>query len=453
MEPLVARDEGTRTIAQLYSELADYLDAQWGRAAQVWVTGEIQKRSDHRSGHGYLDLIDPAVAGRDAPTLKAKCWRSTWGPLKASLREAGLKLEEGAVIRVRGYVDLYAPRGELGFIITAIDLDALRLAALGEHARRREALLRALEAEGLLDANRSRVLPVVPLWVGLVASKDTEGCNDFLGMLEGSGFGFHVTLVRAVVQGPRAPREVASGIDTLGRLGCDVVCVVRGGGSQADLGAFDDELVARAIARCAVPVLTGIGHTGDVSVADLVAHEAFRTPTACAEALAATVRTWYGERVAAVAQRATEAADAVLDELGDGVAQSRRHLAVVGRHRLQRADDTLAACAAAVARNAPHAVARATASLAACSRRVGPLADRRLAAAAETLAARRTLLAAYDPARLLSRGWSITTDAAGAIVRSVHGLEPGSVLVTRLDDGVARSSVIDVDASPVGEGS
>jgi exodeoxyribonuclease VII large subunit len=451
MEPLVARDDGTRTIAQLYAELTAYLDREWGRATQVWVTGEVQKLADHRSGHAYLDLVDPSVSGRDAPTLKVKCWRSTWGPLKASLRGAGLRLDEGSVVRVRGYVDLYAPRGELSFIVTALDLEALRLAALGEHARRREALIRTLVAEGLMEANRSRAMAEVPQWVGLVASKDTEGCNDFLGVLGASVFGFRVTLVRAAVQGARAPADVAAGIDALGRLGCDVVCVVRGGGSQSDLGAFDHERIARAIARCTVPVLTGIGHTGDVSVADLVAHEAFRTPTACAESLVANVRTWYAERVAAVAQRATEAADAVLDELDADVEQSRRHLAVVGRHRLHRADDTLAASAAAVVRNAPHALSRASRTVAACSRRLGPLAQHRLAKATEELVSRRALLAAYDPARLLSRGWSITTDATGTVLRTVEGLERGATLVTRLADGVARSSVTDVAASSMGE--
>lgn len=210
--------------------------------------------------------------------MKAKCWRSTWGPLKASLRAAGLTLAEGSVARARGYVDLYAPRGELGFVITELDLDALRLASLGEHARRRAELVRALGAEGLLDANRGVALAAVPLHVGLVASKDTEGYNDFLGMLDASGFGFRVALVRATVQGAAAPLEVAAGVEILGARGCDVICLIRGGGSQADLGAFDNELVARAIATSPVPVLTGIGHTGDVTVADLVAHEAFRTP-------------------------------------------------------------------------------------------------------------------------------------------------------------------------------
>ena len=451
MQLSFAGDDATRSIAQLYRELGGYLDERFGRASQVWVAGEVQKLADHRSGHGYLDLVDPASTGRDVPTLKAKCWRTTWGPMKASLRAAGVTLEVGSVIRVRGYLDLYAPRGELSFIVTALDLEALRLSALGEHARRREVLVRRLADEGLLEANRALVLAPVPLHVGLVASKGTEGCNDFLGVLEQSEFSFRVTLARAAVQGPSAATQVAGGVHALGRAGCDVVCVVRGGGAQGDLAAFDDERLARAIAACPVPVRTGIGHTGDVSVADLVAHEACRTPTACAEGLVAIVREWYLEHVALAAQRTTEVADAVLDELTDGIDQSRRHLVVVGRHRLERATDHLAATAGTAARLAPHALSRAGTALRERSRRLDPLARHRLATASDGLASRRALLAAYDPTRLLARGWSITTDATGAVVRSVAGLEEGAALATRLADGVARSTVTGVDRPGEGE--
>jgi exodeoxyribonuclease VII large subunit len=448
MEELALGDDSTRTVAQLYDELTGYLDAAWGRAHQVWVLGEVQKLLDHRSGHGYLDLVDPSVPRRDVPTLKAKCWRTTWGPLKASLRRAGLAVGEGSVVRVRGYVDVYAPRGELSFIVTALDVEALRLATLGEHAKRREALLRALESEGLLEANRALPLPAVPLRVGLIASRGTEGYNDFLGMLDGSGLAFSVTHARVSVQGADAPGQVARALRLLGEAACDVVCVVRGGGSQGDLAAFDDERVARAIAASPVCVLTGIGHTGDVSVADLVAHQHYRTPTACAEGLVAIVRAWYAEHVAGAAARVAEATAAILEERTATVDQSRRHLVVSGRLHVRRADDALAAAAAAAARHGPLAVRRAGHALAATARPLVPLARRRLDGAAGSLASRRALLAAYDPARLLAHGWSITTAADGRVVRSVADLSVGDVLATRLADGVARSTVSGVEVAP-----
>jgi exodeoxyribonuclease VII large subunit len=445
MELVASHDDATSSIAQLYGELTGYLDAAWGRAHQRWVFGEIQKYADHRSGHCYLDLVDPTASGRDTPTLKAKCWRTTWSAIRMAVAKAGLELEEGVVVRVKGYVDLYAPRGELGFIVTALDIEALRVSVMGEHARRREELIRSLVAEGLFDANRARAIAAVPILVGLVASKETEGCSDFLGMLEASGFGFRVTLVHAAVQGSRAPLEVARAIGSLSDRACDVICVVRGGGSQADLGAFDHERVARAIATSAVPVFTGIGHTGDVSVADLVANQSFRTPTACAEALGAMVREWYAEHVAAAAARIDNAVVGLLDELDATVDQSRRHLVVVGRHQLARAGQLRAAAAGSVARRVPHVLALAGSSITDAARRLGPLAQRHTATAADGLVSRRALLAAYDPSRLLARGWSITTDDAGRVVRTVEGLRAGQALATMLADGVARSTVTGVE--------
>ena len=157
------------------------------------------------------------------------------------------------------------------------------------------------------------------------------------------------------------------------------------------------------------------------------------------------VREWYAEHVATAARRIDDAMVSVLDELGAAVDQSRRHLVVVGRHQLSRASQLRAAAATTVARRVPLALARAGGSVSIAARRLGPLAQRQTAAATEGLGARRALLAAYDPARLLARGWSITTDESGKVVRSVDGLRAGHALATRLADGVARSTVTDVE--------
>jgi exodeoxyribonuclease VII large subunit len=220
--------------------------------------------------------------------------------------------------------------------------------------------------------------------------------------------------------------------------------VVRGGGSQADLAAFDSERVARAIATSPKPVLTGVGHTGDVSVADLVASRSCRTPTACGEAIAAIVREWYAEHVGAPAVALGGVVEGVLDELDDTLAQARRHLVVLGRHRLERAGAVPSSAAARLARRAPAALDLASRRVAATARRLGPLAIRCTSGVEDQLVARRAVLAAHDPARLFAKGWSLTTDASGRAVRSVAALGPGDVLVTRVADGVARSSVTDV---------
>ncbi|MGD0045247.1 MAG: exodeoxyribonuclease VII large subunit, partial [Isosphaeraceae bacterium] len=170
--------------------------------------------------------------------------------MRGSLAKAGITLAEGMVVVLRGTIDLYRPKGEIGFILSELDVTAL----LGRLAVQRAQLLRTLEAEGLLRRNAALAVPEVPLRVGLVASPGTEGYQDFLGQLTGSGFGFHVQVAPVAVQGGDAPAAVARAIAALSRTECDLLVVVRGGGSRADLATFDSEIVARAIAAAPQPV-------------------------------------------------------------------------------------------------------------------------------------------------------------------------------------------------------
>ena len=154
----------------------------------------------------------------------------------------------------------------------------------------RAALLAKLAEEDLLRANADRPMPLVPLRVGLATSDGSAAEADFLDELRRSGFAFRVLRADTRVQGSDAPRSIASAIRMLATHRLDVLALVRGGGARTDLAAFDDEAVARAIAACPVPVVTGIGHEVDTSVADEVAHTAAKTPTACAQLLVARAR-------------------------------------------------------------------------------------------------------------------------------------------------------------------
>src|SRR3984957_15355690 len=213
-------DDGERTgvlsIGALYDEVDAALTSTFPRNRQLWVRGEIQSFADQsgRSGHCYLDLVDPdhggtsAPRGRGAPALKVKCWKGSWPPMRGSLAKAGITLAEGMVVVLRGTLDLYRPKGEIGFVLSELDVTAL----LGRLAVQRAQLLRALEAEGLLTRNAGLAVPEVPLRVGLVASPGTEGYHDFLGQLTGSGFGFLVQVVPVAVQGGDAPLRVAKAV-------------------------------------------------------------------------------------------------------------------------------------------------------------------------------------------------------------------------------------------------
>jgi exodeoxyribonuclease VII large subunit len=319
-------------------------------------------------------------------------------------------------------------------------------ALLGRLAAQRAALLRSLAAEGLLEANRNLAVPPVPLRVGLVASPGTEGYHDFTGQLADSGFGFTVLVVPAAVQGRSAPHSVVRALRTLAAQGCDVVVVVRGGGSKADLAAFDTEPVARAIASYPVPVWTGIGHTGDESVADLVANRAFVTPTDCGHELALRVASWWEDQVAGPAGRIGQrAAETVADAL-DGHDLARRRLTGAAGHQLRWHGERLSARTALLVDRAPRVAGAAHEAVTLRAASLPPLAHGHLTRAADQLESWRRLLAAYDVSRQLERGYTLTLDGGGKVVRSAGQLSVGDVVVTRFADGRAISLVEQVAA-------
>ena len=408
-------------VAAFYEIVTAQLEAAFGRRRPLWVRGEVAKV--YEKGHVYLDLVDAGSDTADTrrPVLNAHCWSRQWGPLKARLAADGVTLAAGVAVTLYGYVDVFAPQGKIGFTILDVDVTSL----LGELARRRQELIGRLRTEGLLEANARHPVPTVPLRVGVVASPATEGFRDFAGVLEGSGFAFAIEVVPSLVQGEGAPPQIVDALARLAARAPDVICVVRGGGSRGDLACFDDESVARAIARCPVPVFTGIGHTGDESVADLVAHTRAITPTKLGEILVERVRAWREDRLRRPAARVRERAGDLLDEADAYVAERRRAVVVAVRERI-RAEER---------------------HLASTRQRLVVDARRTLGGARDRLDHHRALLAAYDPARRLAQGWSIVTDASGRVVRDVEAVSVGDEVTVRVATGAFGARV-----EAVGEG-
>lgn len=435
------------SVAELCGEVESVLTRAFPRTRVLWVRGEIQQITDRGAGRGhcYIDLVDPETAGASrAPVLKVKCWQPTWGPLRSVLARDGIVLAPGMVVVLRGRLAFYAPKAEVGFVLDELDVTAL----IGRLAAQRAELLRALGAEGLLERNKALEVAAVPLRVGLVASPDTEGCRDFLGQLLGSRFAFHVALARAVVQGGDAPASIVSALDQLFSLGVDaldLVVLVRGGGSKSDLAAFDAEVVARAIARAPVPVWCGVGHTGDESVADLVANRTFITPTACGQELVARVSAWWTSRVEQTRTTVlVRAADAVAT--GERAhATSRTRLAAMARHVVTGQRELLSRRGSSVRRCALRAGEAARVDLAGTGARVAPLARAQISRAERSVESWRRLVSAYDVDRQLRRGYTLTFDGAGRLLRGAGDLRPGTGIVTRFSDGEARSVVDGVD--------
>jgi exodeoxyribonuclease VII large subunit len=437
------------SIGGLYEAVEGALSRAFPRTRPLWVRGEIAHLSDHRSGHLYMSLVDPDDDGRAGPrsrggqpTLNVKCWRTSWGPLRHGLAKQGVELAEGMVVVLRGTLDLYRAKGEISLILVEVDVTAL----LGRMAAQRAQLLAALEAEGLLRANASLPVPEPALHVGLVASPGTEGCRDFLGQLTGSGLGFVVSHVKVPVQGAGAAASIARALAMLSRSECDVIAVVRGGGARADLAAFETEVVARAVARSAKPVFTGIGHSGDETVADVVAAQPCITPTECGQHLVAAARGWWTARVATPAALLARRVPSFLSDAEVRDAQARRHLTAVARHQLRVHGERLRGKAASLGQVAPRRVEASEVSLRADAARLGPLGLGILGRQEERVASWRRLLAAYDVDRQLERGYTLTLSAEGRLVRGARQLSPGQEILTRFADGTATSTVVDVGA-------
>jgi exodeoxyribonuclease VII large subunit len=431
-EPYDDAANPTYSVAELAEAINDQLRRSFSDG--VWVRGEIDGLR-HSGPHTYFSLVEDADDGRAVLSV------SLFAPMKRNLtpllKKNRLELGNGMKVRIFGHLDYYAPNGRLGLKMAGIDPRF----TLGELSQARDQVIRKLVAGGLFDANRTRPFPPAPLRVGVVTSVGTAAWHDFHHEIEASRFGFVLRVCDTRVQGDGAHVSVAAAIRTLTRRhDVDCVVVIRGGGARNELATFDAEAIALAIATSHVPVLTGLGHEIDRSVADEVAFASYKTPTACARALIDAVtayrdqveQSWSAIRALSV-HRLGDAASSLADR-AHRVAR-RTHAAV------ERADERLTTrrdrLASAPARSLSAHEHRLTG---ACERLVRRPVQT-LAAEARSIEGAAARLALLDPVNLLRRGWSISRDADGTIVRSVSDVSPGDLITTELADGQLTSRI------------
>jgi exodeoxyribonuclease VII large subunit len=412
-------DDPTLRVSELVTAVQVALDVCF--PDEVWVRGEISSLRRARSGHVYFQLIEPGPPGappmaRVAVTLFA----SDKASVNATLRRVrGVRMTDGVEIRIRGRLGVYGPQGQLQLKMSTIDPDY----TLGRLASDRERILLALQADALLERNARLTFPPRPRRVGLVTSAGSAAEADFLHELEQSGLGFEVVVIDSPVQGNDADRALTAALSAAVESGVEVVAVVRGGGARTDLAAFDSERLARAIATLELPVLTGIGHEIDTSVADQVAHTACKTPTACAALLVARA----GEFHAQVEQLWLAVAANAMSSLDESASHLRRSETTATR---------LATAALGVARGRLDDRAG----------RLVRVAPRSVDPARLRLASLDSRVAALDPARALARGWSITRTASGELVRDPAQVHPGDHLLTTVAAGTVISTVDGTDS-------
>jgi exodeoxyribonuclease VII large subunit len=386
----------TWTVGELTQYIKEVLEVD-PALQDVWLAGEISNLSRSTAGHVYFTVKDAQA------TISCVMWRSTaerltWQP------------EQGAAALAHGRISIYPARGSYQLYV-----DQLRPAGLGDLHARFEQLRDRLKAEGLFDAERKRPLPPFPGVVGIATSPQAAALRDVLTVLHRRYPLVRVLLAPTLVQGEQAPAQIIAALRALdARDDVDLILLVRGGGSLEELWAFNDEQVARAIAACRHPVVSGVGHETDFTIADFVADLRAPTPSAAAE-LAVPDQAELRQRIEGWARRLQASMERRLSLAREATGQQQAALrrfspqARVDTHR-QQVDDL--------------------------TRRADRVLAHSLALRRSRLAGLEARLAALSPLATLERGYAIVRrEDTGAVVRSVEQVRAGDELKVRVQDG------------------
>ncbi|MDY6938702.1 MAG: exodeoxyribonuclease VII large subunit [Cyanobacteriota bacterium] len=395
--------------------LTDYIQALLQddrQLRQVWVTGEISSARTHPSGT-FFTLRDP----ESNATIRCVVWRS-------QLTKLAAELTVGEQFLVLGSIRVYPARGEYQLSVWQV-----LPAGEGLQALRYRQLRNRLEAEGLFDPARKRSLPSHPQTIAVVTSPQAAAWGDIQRTLKQRYPGLRVLLSGAIVQGDRAPDSISRAIGRVEKDGrAEVLILSRGGGSVEDLACFNDERVVRAIVTCSIPIIAGIGHQRDESLADLAADVCVHTPTAAAELVVPSLEVLREEHQSRM-MALVAAANTRLETEGDRVKQLQNRLQKLSIDRL---------------------LDRERKELQRLHQGLIRAARSRLQQAVQHHQLLSEKLAVLDPQGVLNRGYAVVRSPDGEIVRSTSQLREDEVLEVQLGEGGVRVRVLDVLGSELG---
>lgn len=428
-------DREVLTVSQLNGRARMLLEDVF---AQIWVEGEISNLSRPASGHIYFTLKDAQAQVRCA------LFRQNAARVRQALRD-------GLAVRVRGKVSLYEGRGDYQLI-----LDSLEPAGDGALRLAFEALKSKLEAEGLFDAARKQPLPRHATRVGIISSPTGAVIRDIISVFGRRAPQVELTLVPTPVQGREATAQIVRALQLADRGGFDALILARGGGSLEDLWCFNEESVARAVATCATPIVSAVGHETDVSIADFVADVRAPTPSAAAELLAPDSSD-LRQRLDSLSRRLQLRMRTQLQQAGmrlEALGRRLRHPGERLQQQAQRVDDLELRLQRALRRRLEQAgerLGRLDGRLAAqhpgrqltlLRQRLDSLEQRLPRAIQQGLRQRSQqlqglvqTLQVVSPLATLSRGYSILLDEQGQAIRQPQQVRPGQLLRARLSEG------------------
>jgi exodeoxyribonuclease VII large subunit len=385
------------SVSELLRSVREVLERRFPAA---WISGEISNFRPAASGHWYFTLKDEA-AQVDCVMFRGRAATLDWAPA------------EGMRVEARAAVTLYEPRGRF-----QLNVETMRRAGLGPLYERFLKLKEKLEKEGLFDPRAKRPIPEHPKTIGILTSLQAAALRDVLTTLRRRNPSIPVIVYPVPVQGEGAAAKIAQMLGVASRRAeCDVLLLVRGGGSIEDLWQFNEEVVARAIRASAIPVVVGVGHETDVTIADFAADQRAPTPTAAAEMVSPS-REELLARVAELAQRASREALRRIEYAMQMIDALARRL-VHPRERLRTSGQLLEQLAA----------------------RLSSAAARRLENFAAQIERLKAGLVSLNPTAVLERGYSLTRNAQGEVVSDAARVSAGDTLTTTLSKGWIESEV------------
>lgn len=408
--------EDKRTLSQLLLQVKDVLGDQL--PDRYWIIAEILELHENRNGHCYLELIEKHPENDSIlARAKATIWASRYSMLRPYFESStNTRLKSGIKLLCKVSVEFHP---QYGFSLNISDIDPAY--TLGDLARKKQEVIGRLRNEGVFDMNREIPFPEVPQRLAVISSETAAGYGDFMETLKNNryGFRFSTTLFPARMQGEDAPGSITAAMDLIHESESDFDCVViiRGGGSKADLESFNHYDLAYYISQFPLPVITGIGHERDESVADMVAAVALKTPTAVGEFLVEKLLSFefrlsnLHDRMAALVKGRVLGHLSLLERY-------QADLTYTSRRMLQKHLDYLLQQAQFLHRGMDVLLSRKKDHL--------------------TLLAKRTEL--VDPKNILKRGYSLTL-MDGKALTSTRDIKRGKLLETRLSQGTIISKV------------
>lgn len=428
------------SVSTLLRSVRDLLEH---RFPLLWISGEISNFVLARSGHAYFVLKDDQAQVR-CVMFRQRQQLLDWQP------------RDGMQVEVRALLTLYEARGDM-----QLTIEAMRQSGAGRLFEQFQRLRDRLAGEGLFDASAKRELPDFPGTIGVITSPQAAALRDVLTTLERRNPAIPVVVCPVPVQGADAAAKIAQALDALGNSGrCDVIILARGGGSIEDLWSFNEEVVARAIRACPVPVVTGIGHETDFTIADFAADCRAPTPTAAAE-LCSPDRDALVQRIQSLSHRLVRHTERSMEsrmQRLDSLAARLQHPGQRLREQQQRLTGLAGRLAQAFSTglqergwrlDALQHRARAhlprpeqqQAAAGALALRLKHALNNRLAASASSLRHLQMSLGHLDPSRVLSRGYSVVRDGQGRVITNSDQIGPGSALDITLAEGGALAKV------------